>query len=62
MGDNEVEMYLAYLALKANVSPRTQATALNYLSFMYKHIIKNELSLNLDFARSKRQPKLPVVL
>lgn len=62
MGDNEVEMYLEYLALKASVSPRTQATALNSLSFMYKHIIKNELSLNLDFARSKRQPKLPVVM
>jgi len=62
MGDNEVETYLEYLALKANVSPRTQATALNSLSFMYKHIIKNELSLNLDFARSKRQPKLPVVM
>ena len=62
MGDNEVEVYLEYLALKANVSPRTQATALNSLSFMYKHIIKNELSLNLNFARSKRQPKLPVVM
>jgi integron integrase len=62
MGDNEVERYLEYLALQANVSPRTQATALNSLSFMYKHIIKNELSLNLDFARSKRQPKLPVVM
>jgi len=62
MGDNEVERYLEHLALKANVSPRTQATALNSLAFMYKHIIKNELSLNLDFARSKRQPKLPVVM
>lgn len=62
MGDNEVEMYLEHLALNANVSPRTQATALNSLAFMYKHIIKNELSLNLDFARSKRKPKLPVVM
>jgi len=62
MGDNEVERYIEHLALKANVSPRTQATALNSLAFMYKHIIKNELSLNLDFARSKRQPKLPVVM
>ena len=62
MGDNEVEMYLEYLALKTNVSPINQATALNSLAFMYKHIIKNELSLNLDFARSKRQPKLPVVI
>ncbi|CAH9050044.1 hypothetical protein PSECIP111854_00455 [Pseudoalteromonas sp. CIP111854] len=40
MGDNEVERYLEYLVLKQNVAPRTQATALNSLSFLYKHIIK----------------------
>ncbi len=62
MGDNELEQYLEHLALNANVSPRTQATALNPLSFLYKHIIKDELSLNLNFARSKRQPKLPIVM
>lgn len=62
MGDSEVEQYLDHLALNANVSPRTQATALNSISFLYKHIIKNELSLNLNFARSKRQPKLPIVM
>ena len=62
MGDNEVEYYLEHLALKQNVAPRTQATALNSLSFLYKRIIKNELSLNLNFARSKKQAKLPVVM
>lgn len=54
--------YLDHLVLNANVSPRTQATALNALVFLYKHIIKNELSLNLDFVRSKKQSKLPVVM
>ena len=39
MGDNEVERYLEHLVLKQNVAPRTQATALNSLSFLYKHII-----------------------
>ena len=62
MGDNEVEAYLEHLVLRNNVSPRTQATALNSLSFLYKHIVNSELSLNLNFARSKRQPKLPVVM
>ncbi|WP_394185660.1 integron integrase [Pseudoalteromonas tetraodonis] len=62
MGDNEVERYLEHLVLKQNVAPRTQATALNSLSFLYKHIIKSELSLNLNFARSKKQAKLPVVM
>ena len=42
MGDNEVEQYLEHLTLNANVSPRTQATVLNSISFLYKHIIKNE--------------------
>lgn len=62
MGDNEVEAYLDHLVLNGNVSPRTQATALNSLSFLYKHIVKNELSMNLNFVRSKRQAKLPVVM
>lgn len=62
MGDNEVVVYLDHLVLKLNLAPRTQATALNALSFLYKHIIKRELSLNLSFVRSKKQPKLPVVL
>lgn len=62
MGDNEVVEYLDHLVLKCNVSPRTQATALNSLSFLYKHIIGTELSSNLDFVRSKRQPKLPIVM
>ena len=62
MGDAEVEAYLDHLVLKGNVAPRTQATALNALSFLYKHIVKSELSVNLNFVRSKRQPKLPIVM
>ncbi len=62
MGDNEVEKYLDYLVLKKNVSPKTQATALNALAFLYKHIIKQELSLDLVFVRSKKQQKLPIVM
>ncbi len=40
MGNNEVTTYLDHIVLKGNVSPRTQATALNALVFLYKHIIK----------------------
>lgn len=47
MGDNEVVQYLDYLVLKCNVSPKTQATALNALSFLYKQIIKQDLCPNL---------------
>ncbi|TMO59424.1 integron integrase [Pseudoalteromonas aurantia] len=62
MGDNEVVAFLDHLVLQKKMSPRTQMAALNALAFLYKHIVKNELSLNLDFARSSRQPKLPVVM
>ncbi|MCF2861309.1 integron integrase [Pseudoalteromonas sp. Cnat2-41] len=62
MGNNEVVEYLDYLVLKRNVSPKTQATALNALSFLYKQIIKQELCPNLTFVRSKRQSKLPIVM
>lgn len=62
MGDNEVVEHLDYLVLKCNVSPKTQATALNALSFLYKQIIKQDLCPNLTFVRSKRQSKLPIVM
>jgi len=62
MGDNEVVAFLDDLVLNRKMSPRTQAAALNALVFLYKHIVKSELSLNLEFARSNRQPKLPVVM
>ncbi|MEJ6474093.1 phage integrase N-terminal SAM-like domain-containing protein [Pseudoalteromonas piscicida] len=32
MGDNEVQKYLEYLALKKNVSPKTQATTWSSVS------------------------------
>ncbi|WP_249351809.1 phage integrase N-terminal SAM-like domain-containing protein, partial [Pseudoalteromonas citrea] len=60
--NNEVVEYLDYLVLKCNVSPKTQATALNALSFLYKKIIKQDLCPNLTFVRSKRQSKLPIVM
>ena len=62
MGNSEVEAFLDHIVLKRNMSAKTQSAALNALAFLYKHIVKNELSLNLNFARSKRQPKLPVVM
>ena len=62
MENSEVEAFLDHIVLKRNMSAKTQSAALNALAFLYKHIVKNELSLNLNFARSKRQPKLPVVM
>ena len=44
------------------MAPRTQASALNALSFLYKAVLQKPLSLNLNFNRSQLAPKLPVVL
>ena len=62
MGDTEVELYLNHLVNTQNVAQGTQAQALNALSFLYKEIIKDPLSLSLNFVKSERPRKLPVVL
>ncbi len=60
--NNEVERFLSYLSNNINVAPKTQALALNSLVFLYKYIIKDELTLELNFNKSRIQQKLPVVL
>ncbi|OEF23547.1 integron integrase [Vibrio rumoiensis] len=62
MGDNEVEQFLTVLITEKNVAVKTQATALNALNFLYQHIIQRPLNLNMNFKRSNRAQKLPVVL
>ena len=60
--DKEVGLFLSYLTNTLNVAPKTQALALNAVSFLYKAILDNPLSLELNFNKSTTQPKLPVVL
>jgi integron integrase len=62
MGDNEVEAYLNHLVVKQDVAASTQSTALNALAFLYREIIKQPLKINLNFVKSGRPVKLPVVL
>lgn len=62
MHDTEVEAFLSYLVLELDSAVATQKSALNALSFLYKDIIKRPLSLTLNYKRSSRQQKLPVVL
>jgi len=62
LAEQDVERFLSYLTNQRNVAPRTQASALNALSFLYKTVLQKPLSLNLSFNRSQLSPKLPVVL
>ncbi len=57
-----MEAFLSYLSNKKNVAPKTQAIALNALSFLYKDILEKPLTLDLNFNRSHIQTKLPSVL
>jgi integron integrase len=62
LSEQDVEAFLSFLVNQRNVAPRTQATALNALSFLYSKVLQQPLSLNLNFNRSHVSPKLPVVL
>ena len=60
--NTEVEHFLTHLTVQLNIAPKTQALALNALVFLYREIIHNPLSLELNFNKSNTQPKLPAVL
>ncbi len=62
MHNAEVEAFLNHLVLKRDAAASTQKTALNALSFLYRDILENPLSLNLNFHKSGRPVNLPVVL
>ena len=52
LSEKEVESFLTYLVVNRNVAAKTQAVALNALSFLYKEIIARPLSLHMNFNRS----------
>jgi integron integrase len=62
LGDADVERFLSYLANDRHVAVKTQATALNSLVFLYRHIVRRPLTIQLDFNKARTPQKLPVVL
>ncbi len=60
--DNEIATYLEYLVLKRKVSSSTQGLALNAIIFFYKRVIEREVNEDIQFFRSKKPKRLPVVL
>ena len=62
LGDADVERFLSYLANQRHVAVKTQATALNALVFLYRHILRRPLAIQLDFNKARTPLKLPVVL
>lgn len=62
LSDADVERFLSYLANERHVAVKTQATALNALAFLYRHIVRRPLAIQLDFNKARTPQKLPVVL
>ncbi len=62
MGESEVAAFLSHLAVRKNVAPNTQRTALNALVFLYMQVLGRS-EFNVSGYRLARKPrKLPVVL
>ena len=62
LGEEDVERFLTYLAVERQVSPGTQALALNAIVFLKKRFLSQSLELSGGFTRATRPSKLPVVL
>lgn len=60
--EKDIETYLEYLVFKRKVSSSTQSQALNALVYFYKSVLGRELSDCIEFTRSKKPKRLPVVL
>ena len=58
----QISRFLEYLALKRKVSSSTQAQALNALIYFYKNVLQKEPGDDIQFVRSKKPKRLPVVL
>ncbi len=61
LGAKEVDDYLTWLAVERQVSPGTQAIALNALVFLFHKFLGHDLG-QLAFTRSKPKRRLPQVL
>ncbi len=59
---SHIEAFLTHLATKRHVAASTQKIALNALSFLYNKYLNLPIGDFSQFARVKRQPKLPTVL
>ncbi len=62
LSDRHVEDYLNFLVLERNVAAQTQALVLNALVFLYRDIVKQPISVKLNFVKSKSPRKIPIVL
>ena len=62
MGKKEIEKFLSHLVFNRNVAASTQKQALNAIIFLYKQVLDISIDEELEHSRSRRHPRLPIVL
>ncbi|MFO7914333.1 MAG: phage integrase N-terminal SAM-like domain-containing protein, partial [Candidatus Krumholzibacteriales bacterium] len=62
MGEEEINEFLTYLAVKRNVSASTQNQALSALLFLYRHVLMIELGDLGNIIRARKPKRIPIVL
>ena len=61
-GEEKIEAFLTYLARDRQVAASTQSQAMNALVFLYKHVLEQPLSGQINADRARKRPRIPVVL
>jgi integron integrase len=61
-GEKKIEMFLTHLAVHGNVAPATQNQAMNALIFLYRKVLKQDLSEQINAVRASKKLNIPVVL
>lgn len=61
-GEQKIEQYLTYLAVKRNIAPATQNQAMNALVFLYKKVLKIPLNEEINAVRASKKSNIPVVM
>lgn len=62
LGEEKIEVFLTHLARDRQVAASTQNQAMNALVFLYKHVLKQPLSGEINAERAPRRTRIPVVL
>jgi integron integrase len=62
MGSQEIESFLAHLAVDRQVAASTQNQAFNAILFLYRHVLHKDIDARLNAVRAKRPRRLPTVL
>ena len=61
-GEKKIEEFLTDLAVNKGIAPATQNQAMNALVFLYKAVLKDPLSKEINAVRATKKMNIPVVL